>query len=132
MTGFSAIGVPRKLRRGTPHFQTDRMMTRLVRMRHSGMMGRRRFRTRGRCNSGNRCGGHGDANRDRTRADPGGSTRTRGSARARSARSRSPLSLSKHLQRNRKCYNQQERNANRVFSEFPHDKLLTRQPSIVG
>ncbi|MBU1744213.1 MAG: hypothetical protein KJ649_04885 [Proteobacteria bacterium] len=63
--------------------------------------------------------GHGDANRYRTRSHPGGSTRTGRSARARGA------GLSKHLQRNRKRYNQQECNADRVFSEFPHDNLTS-------
>jgi len=104
------------------------MLTRLM-VGGGGVMGRRRFRTRGRCNSGNRCSGHGDANRYRTRGDSGGSARARGSARTGSSAAcgrttaRGALSLSKHLKRNRKRYNKQECNANRVFSEFPHDPL---------
>lgn len=82
------------------------------------MMGRRRFPTRGRCNSENRCGGDEGANRYRTRDDPGGSARTRVSTACSGGCSCArlctggALRLSKHMQRNRKRYNQQECNAN--------------------
>jgi hypothetical protein len=71
--------------------------------------------------------GNTDANRDRPCGNPCGSTRTGSSTSTSGA-----LSLSEHLQRNRKGYNQEECNANRVFSEFPHDNLpplIKNEPS---
>jgi hypothetical protein len=79
---------------------------------------------RGRYNSRGGCCCCCDADSDRARGDPGGSARTRGSARTgssgaragpatcgRTTTARSGSSLSKHLQRNRKGKNQQECNA---------------------
>jgi hypothetical protein len=106
------------------------------------VVGGRRLSRRGRRNSDSRGSGNADANSDRARTEPCGSAGTSGSASTGSARTgasprtgSSPgaaacracagasLSLSEHLQRNRKRYHQQECNTDRIFSEFPHNQI---------